>query len=127
LVLEVDLHRRALELVYAVEARAAAQEAFGRAAFDVDHLAAIQHLARLDREDRRDRILMPALRLAHRAADRDRLCGGAVNAPLLHLGTGARRLAGRGDRAVLDADLAADPLHPLPVGTFSTTDSSPRT
>ena len=32
----------------------------------------------------------------------------------LDLAAGARRLAGRGDRAHFDADLAADPLHPSP-------------
>ena len=113
-VLEVELQRRALVLVDAVEARPAAQETLGGAAFDVDHLAPIEDLARLDREDGRDRVFVLALGLAHGMADGDRLGGGAVDAPLLHLGAGARRLAGRRDRAVLDADLAADPLHPFP-------------
>ncbi len=57
---------------------------------------------------------MPALRLAHRMTDGDGLGRGPVDAPLLHFGACARGLAGRGDRAVLDADLAADPLHPFP-------------
>src|SRR5713101_1289406 len=77
-------------------------------------LAAVEDLARLDAQDGRDRILVLALGLAHGMTDGDRLGGGAVDAPLLHLGAGAWRLAGRGDRAVLDADLAAHPLHPFP-------------
>ena len=57
---------------------------------------------------------MAALRRAHRGADGDRLGGRTMDAPALDFGAGARGFAGRGDRAVFDADLAADPLHPLP-------------
>src|SRR5476651_627798 len=101
-------------IVHALEARDAAQIAFRDATFDVHHLAAIEDLAGLDLEDRLDRIAVCALRLAHRLADRDRLGRRAVDAPLLHFRAGARRLAGRRGRAILDDDLAADPLGPLP-------------
>ena len=48
-------------------------------------------------------------------ADADRLRHGEVDAPLLDFAPGARRFAGGRDRAHLDADLAAGPLHPLPI------------
>src|SRR5258708_3983968 len=65
-------------------------------------------------EDCGDEVFVPALRLAHPAADADRLRHGEVNAPLLDFGAGARGFAGGRDRAHLDADLAARPLHPFP-------------
>ena len=65
-------------------------------------------------EDRGDRVVVEALRLAHPPADADRLRHGEMDAPILDLAAGARRFAGRGDRAHLDADLAAGPLHPFP-------------
>ncbi len=113
-VLEVDRHDRAAPIVQPVEPHHAAQKALGGAARDVDHLALVEQLARLDAEDRRHRVVMLALGLPHGVTDLDRLGRGAVDAPLLDLGAGARCLAGRRDRAELDADLAADPLHPLP-------------
>ncbi len=56
-----------------------------------------------------------------------RLGHGAVDAPLLDLRAGARRLAGRGGRAVFGADLARHPFGPLRVGTLCTMLSKPRT
>ena len=67
--------RAAAVLVEPVDDRAAAQKPLGRAARDVDDLAAEQLLAAGLVEDRGDRVLVPALRLAHPAADADRLRG----------------------------------------------------
>src|SRR6516164_781563 len=58
------------------------------------------------------------LRLPHSTAVSDCLRNGEADAPLPDRAPGARRLAGRGDRAEFDADLAADGLHPLPVRDF---------
>src|SRR5205807_2184653 len=93
---------------------AAAQKPLRRAPRDIDDLAAEQLFSRGLVEDRRDRVLVPALRLAHPPADADRLRYREMDAPLLDLAAGARRFAGRGDRAHLDADLARDALHPFP-------------
>jgi len=113
-VLEIDGHDRAAPVVHAVEAHDATQKTLGRAAFDVDHLAPVQKLARLDRQDGGDGIFVLALGFAHGVADGHGLGGRAVDAPLLDLRAGARRLAGGGDRAVFDADLARHPLGPFP-------------
>src|SRR5471032_2077543 len=69
LVLEIELHDRAAPAVRAVEPGAPAQKTLGGAALDVHHLAFEQDLAGLDAEDRGDRILMLALRLAHGTAE----------------------------------------------------------
>ena len=61
---------------------------------------------------------MQSVGFAHQPADPDRGGGREVNAPVLHLSAGAGRLAGRGDRAHFDADLAAGPLHPFPARHF---------
>src|SRR5205814_4484650 len=101
--------------VEALDRCGAAQEPLGRNAGDVDYLAAEQHLAARLVEHRCDWVDVVAPGGAHTGANADRLRGREVDAPLLDLGAGARGFAGRGDRAHLDADLAAGPLHPFPV------------
>src|SRR6516164_2868246 len=114
LVLERDLEPRAAILVEPVDRRSAAQKPLGRAAGDIDDLAPEKHLTLCFVEDCGDRIGVMALSGAHSVANADRLRHREVDAPRLHLVPGARRFTGRGDRAHLDTDLAADPLHPLP-------------
>src|SRR6516165_10634761 len=118
LVLKRDLKARAAILVESFDRRAAAQIALGRAAGDIDDLAAEEEQALPLVEDRGDRVFVTALCGAHPTADADRLRHREVNAPLLDFVPGARRFAGRGDRAHFDAYLAADPLHPLPARHF---------
>src|SRR4051794_33116291 len=96
----------------------AAQEALGGAARDIDDFAAEQLLAAGFVEDRGNRVFVAPHRLAHAAADPDRLGHREVDAPLLDLGAGARRFAGRGDRAHLDTDPATGALHPFPARDF---------
>src|SRR5580704_6380867 len=113
-VLERDLEPQSAVFIEAFDHRPAAQKPLRGAAGDVDDLAAEDELAAPFVEDRVHWVLVMPLRLSHAAAETDRFRHSEMNAPILDLAPGARRLAGRGDRAELDADLAADPLHPLP-------------
>src|SRR5438067_1964011 len=113
-VLKRDLQTRAAVLVEPLDDAAAAQESLGRAPRDIDDLAAEQWLSLGLIQNRRDRVLLPPLRLAHAPSDADRLRHREMNTPFLHFAARARRFAGRGDRAHLDADLARHALHPFP-------------
>src|SRR5689334_17660852 len=113
-VLERDLKPRSAVFVEAFNRRPAAQKPLRGAAGDIDGLAAEDEFAVPFVEDRVHRVFVLPLRLPHAAADADSFRHSEMDAPILDLAPGARRLAGRGDRAELDADLAADPLHPFP-------------
>src|SRR5271168_3483275 len=113
-VLECDIEPRSAVFIEAFDHRPAAQKPFRGAAGDVDDLAAEDEFAAPFVEDRVHRVLVMPLRLPHAAADADGFRHSKMNAPILDLAPGARGLAGRGDRAEFDADLAADPLHPSP-------------
>ncbi len=113
-VLERELEPVAAVAVTAFDGGRAAQKSFRRPTLDVDDLAGEQLLAAFAGEHGGDRILVPAVRRLHHASDADGRGGGEVDAPVLDLAAGARRLAGGGDRAHLDADLAAGTFHPFP-------------
>src|SRR4051794_15319883 len=81
-------------LVQPFDDATAAQEALGGAARDIDDFAAEQSFAAGFVDDRGNRVFMAALRVAHAAADPDRLGHYEMNAPLLDFGAGARRFAG---------------------------------
>ena len=65
-------------------------------------------------QHRLDRIAVGPPGRLHGPADPDGLGRRAENGAVLHLAAGPGRLAGRRDGADLHADLAAQPLHPLP-------------
>src|SRR5882724_801214 len=92
----------------------AAQESFGGAARDIDDLAGEQLLAAFARKQRGDRVFMATVGCLDGVADANGLGRREMDAPVLDLAPGARRLAGGGDRAHLDADLSARALHPFP-------------
>src|SRR6266542_850197 len=117
-VLKREFQPRAAVVIDALDRDRAAQKAFRRPAGDIDHLAGEEPLAAFAFEKGCDRIGMQAVGFAHQPSDPDRSGGREVNAPILHLPAGAGRLAGRCDRAHLDADLAAGPLHPFPAWHF---------
>src|SRR5882724_6309177 len=114
-VLEGEFQPVAAIGIAAFDQRRAAQEAFGGATRDIDDLAGKQLLAALAFEQCGDRVVMAAVGCLDGAADANGLGRREMDAPVLDLAPGARRLAGGGDRAHLDADLSARALHPFPI------------
>src|SRR6516165_7310557 len=113
-ILECDLQSASTVIIETLDHRPAAQVPLGCAAGDVDDLAAEEEFPLALIQDCRDRVIVSPLCFTHATADANRLSYRKMDAPILDLAAGARRLAGRGDRAELDADLTANPLHPLP-------------
>src|SRR6266702_605325 len=117
-VLEREFQPGAAIVIDTLDRDRAAQKAFRGPAGNIHHLADEEPLAAFAFEQCCDRIGMQAVGFAHQPADPDRGGGREVNAPILHLPAGAGCLAGRGDRAHFDADLAAGSLHPFPARYF---------
>src|SRR6185503_2695205 len=101
-------------VVEPIDNGSAAQKPLGRPPRDIDDFAAEQLFALRLVEDRGNGIFVAPHRLLDPPADADRLRHGEVDAPFLDLAACTRGFAGRGDRAHLDADLAARPFHPTP-------------
>src|SRR5262245_49535899 len=114
LVLEGQLEGLTAEVVEPVELGGAPEKSFGRAAGDVADLAAEDEATALGVDHRPDGVAMLTSRGLHRLAQADRLGRRIEDAALLDFLAGARRLAGRRDRADPDACLARAALHPLP-------------
>src|ERR1700682_3110000 len=115
---ELEFQPGASIVIDALDRDRSAQKTLRHPAGDIDHLAGEQPLAALAFEQRGDWIGMQAVGFAHQPADPDRSGGREMNDPILHLPAGTGCLAGRGDRAHFDADLAACPLHPFPAWHF---------
>src|SRR5215469_2163414 len=112
-ILEFELDRLLAIRVKPLNGDATAKESFCGPALDGRYLSSEEPRSAFGSQDRLDRVLVSAPRHLDGLTKADSLRGGALNGPLLHLGSGSRRLASHSDRSEFCTELPACPLHPL--------------